>query len=80
MMDAMDGVLARAFRAYFATAKRTVDTPSVSRSFQTEINDKSYIVLSNSTGILAVYRVRNDGMLKRLRRWPAELGEERINR
>lgn len=31
---------------------------------------KLYIVLSNAKGILAVYRVRNDGMLKGLKRWP----------
>ena len=33
----------------------------------------SYVVLRDANGILGVYRVRNDGKLKRLRRWPAEL-------
>lgn len=32
-----------------------------------------YVVLENVSGILAVYRVRNDGKLKGLRRWPAQL-------
>ena len=32
-----------------------------------------YIVLSNANGKLAIYRVRPNGLLKRLRRWPEEL-------
>jgi hypothetical protein len=40
-----------------------------------EVDDKDYVVLRNGKGVLAVYRVRHDGMLKRLRRWPAELEE-----
>jgi len=43
-----------------------------------EAGDKDYVVLRNGAGILAVYRVRyigdGDEMLKRLRRWPADLG------
>jgi len=34
---------------------------------------KDYVVLRNVNGVLAVYRIRNDGMLKRLRRWPEEI-------
>jgi hypothetical protein len=35
-----------------------------------------YVVLRKGKNeVLAVYRVRNTGMLKRLRRWPAELLE-----
>jgi hypothetical protein len=37
------------------------------------IADKSYVALRNVNGMLAVYRVRNNGALKRLKRWPAEL-------
>jgi hypothetical protein len=36
---------------------------------------KRYVVLRNTKGVLAVYRVRNDGILKGLRRWPAALEE-----
>lgn len=36
---------------------------------------KKYVVLSNIRGVLAVYRVRNDGMLKGLKRWPVALAE-----
>jgi len=38
-----------------------------------ELGDRNYVVLKNGNGILAIYRVRNDGMLKRLKRWPVEL-------
>ena len=37
------------------------------------INGKIYIVLFNTTDLLAVYRLRNDGSLKRLKRWPGEI-------
>src|SRR4051794_30288202 len=72
----MDELTNRAFRAYFQTAKRgeySAAQPSNS-SGQYEVGDMSYIVLRNGNGILAVYRVRNDNILKRLKRWPAELG------
>lgn len=36
---------------------------------------KAYVVLYNTNGILAVYRVRNDGMLKGLKRYPKEISE-----
>jgi len=31
---------------------------------------KHYVVLNNVKGVLAVYRIKNDGML---RRWPPEV-------
>jgi hypothetical protein len=42
-----------------------------------EAGGKEYVVLRNVNGILAVYRVRNDGILKGLKRWPTALGEAR---
>jgi hypothetical protein len=37
-----------------------------------------YVALrSNTNGLLAVYRVRGNGMLKRLKRWPKELERDR---
>jgi hypothetical protein len=74
----MDELMSRAYRAYFTTARResySADQPSENSSGQEEVGDKSYIVLRNGAGVLAVYRIRNDNMLKRLRRWPVELGE-----
>ncbi len=36
---------------------------------------RRYVVLRDgSIDICAVYRVRNDGRLRRLKRWPAEVG------
>jgi hypothetical protein len=31
------------------------------------------VVLRNTRGVLKVYRVRNDGILKGLKRWPKEV-------
>lgn len=72
----MDEIMARAFRAYYMMAKREpgaiTDHPSNDSDVQ-KVNSKEYAVLRNCNGILAVYRVRNDGMLKRLKRWPQAL-------
>jgi hypothetical protein len=59
-----------AFAAYFRSGG--FDQPS-SDSGVAEVDGRTYVVLHNVRGILAVYRVRGDGALKRLRRWPAEL-------
>ena len=41
-----------------------------------EIGDKRYVVLSDSSGaLLDIYRVRQDGQLKRLVRWPKEFNQ-----
>jgi hypothetical protein len=42
-------------------------------SYLAELAGKQYVVLENVNGVLAVYRVRNDGILKGLKRWPREL-------
>jgi hypothetical protein len=39
---------------------------------------KRYVVIDDLDGAAAVYRIRNDGMLKALRRWPAEIEEQRM--
>jgi len=36
---------------------------------------KKYVILENANGILAVYRIKNDGFLKRLKRWPKDIEE-----
>jgi hypothetical protein len=60
--------------AYFRSNKGPiVDQPSSNDSGVTSVESKKYVVLRNARGVLAVYRVRNDGMLKGLKRWPAEL-------
>jgi hypothetical protein len=72
-----DDVTWRAFAAYFrgASAFGIVDQPA-SDSGVRKVNGKFYVVLHNVRGVLAVYRVRNDGMLKRLKRYPAALNNE----
>jgi hypothetical protein len=60
----------RAFAAYFRAGG--YDQPA-GDSGVVEVGGKLYVELHNIRGVLAVYRVRNDGMLKRLKRWPAEI-------
>ncbi len=66
----------RAFAAYFRAADQAgsgvVNQPASSSGPVTH-QGKTYVVLENVNGTLAVYRVRNSGQLKRLRRWPAEV-------
>jgi hypothetical protein len=63
-------LLRRAMGAWFRTGG-TEQPANTSRV--TERKGLVYVILDNVTGPLAVYRLRNDGMLKRLRRWPHEV-------
>lgn len=65
-------LLRRGFAAYFRSGANI--QPS-NGSGVAELNGKTYVVLLNTNGYLAVYRVRNDGMLKRLKRWPSALDD-----
>ncbi|WP_435501445.1 hypothetical protein [Variovorax sp. LT1R20] len=56
--------------AYFRTGG---DQQPSSASRVAELDGHTYVILSNVTGLLAIYRHRNDGQLKRLKRWPVEL-------
>jgi len=58
------------------SVRRTV-APAI-KSYTAEYLGKRYVVLEDFDGVLAVYRVRNDGILKVLRRWPAEIEEGRM--
>jgi hypothetical protein len=60
----------RATAAWFRTGG--YDHPSNISEVE-EHKGKFYVVLRNVNGVLAVYRIRNDEMLKRLKRWPGEL-------
>lgn len=68
----------RAMAAYYRSGRREgfadeqINMPANDSDVQ-EHDGKQYVVLRNVNGVLAVYRVRNDGMLKGLKRWPAEL-------
>jgi hypothetical protein len=67
----------RAIAAYFRGSKsldRMPDQPNSGLSGVNRIDGKSYVVLKNVNGVLAVYRVRSTGLLRRMIRWPAVLG------
>ena len=49
-----------------------MDMPSNSSSVQ-EYKDRYYVELHNANGTLAVYRIRNDGILKAMKRWSPEV-------
>ena len=75
-----DELMARALRAYWMAARKdkkesgaSWEIPSTPLSRVEEINGKLYAVLQNAAHVLAVYRVRNDGVLKSLKRWPQAL-------
>lgn len=71
----MGALTARAVAAYFRAEgwNPRAGQPGAD-SGEIERAGKRYVVLRNCNDILAVYRIRNDGMLKRLKRWPAGLG------
>lgn len=69
-----EALLARALRAWFARqGEDGENSPTAAASSLEEIGGKRYVVLRGASGIRAVYRVRNDGMLKGMRRWPKAL-------
>jgi len=66
----------RALRAYLKRAARDgnrADPPSPDREYE-RIDGRIYVVLRTKNGVLAIYRVRNNGALKGLRRIPKDLG------
>lgn len=71
----MGDLASRAFAAYFRqmpdgyTLAQPQATPWIGLWA-----GKQYVVLGNGNGVLAVYRVRPSGALKRLVRWPKEVG------
>jgi hypothetical protein len=75
-----DGVIAadagsngpRAMAAYFRSGANIQPASTV---MQYTVHGKDYVVLENANGILAVYRVKPDGFLKALRRWPSIINQ-----
>ena len=69
-------LLRRASTAWFHGADRVglmPEPPDPRLSGVETYGGKTYVVLRNADGLVAVYRVRDDGTLKALRRVPAEL-------
>jgi hypothetical protein len=71
-MDAIE----RAHRAYQRGARpgEVLDQPTANGDL-VSYRGRSYVVLSNSYRTLAVYRIRGDGRLRRLRRWPKAVAD-----
>jgi hypothetical protein len=70
MYDDKD-LLRRAYAAYFRGLDGSFrDQPSSSSSGVEVHNGKYYVVLRNIRGVLKVYRLRTDGALKGLHRYP----------
>jgi hypothetical protein len=69
-------LLRRASAAWLRGADRVglmPEPPDPGLSGVEQVGGKTYVVLRNGDGLMAVYRVRDDGTLKALRRVPAEL-------
>ena len=71
LIDDFDEMQRRATAAWFRGGGR--DQPAWNDSTMEQSAGKYYVVLRNTNGVMAVYRVRNDGVLKRLKRWPEEI-------
>jgi hypothetical protein len=72
----MDELTSRAMTAWFRAGRAAglADPDQPANDSGPVVHEgKRYVVLRNVRGVLAVYRVRNDGVLKRLKRWPPEL-------
>jgi hypothetical protein len=68
-------LLRRAQAAYFRSAPINMipDQPSKYASGVEEVKGRTYVVLANNYRMLAVYRLTNRQILKRLKRWPKDL-------
>jgi hypothetical protein len=65
----------RALGAYTHSSGAHANALLAMSGADTDTKGRCYVVLRDgSIDICAVYRVRNDGRLRRLRRWPAEVG------
>lgn len=62
----------RAIAAHLRAGGR--DQPS-NDSDERVVDGKTYVVLRNTNGVLAVYKQRNDGTLRKVETWPAELND-----
>lgn len=73
MPDANAKLVDRAFRAYVAADGCAAEQPTRIGCSVESLFGRRYVALRNSRRTLAVYRVRSNGQLRRLRVWPIEL-------
>jgi len=71
----MDELTSRAYAAYFRTEGPEAQQPAEDMSGAVEHEGLTYVVLRNVNGVLAVYRLRPQGILKRMKRWPSALND-----
>jgi hypothetical protein len=70
----IDHLTARAVRACIISATRAgIELPMIERTSVDRIGGRQYVTLHAGSGVMAVYRVRNAGQLKRLKCPPPEL-------
>jgi hypothetical protein len=77
-MEQLDdpAIMRRAFVAWYsADEAQAPGHPSPAVSHHVRVAGHEYVVLRAGRSLLAAYRLRNDGKLKRLRRWPRELND-----
>jgi hypothetical protein len=67
--DIIDRALSAYYRRQIAPGE-VRQQPSADGTTVETREEKTYVIVRNTGGILAVYRVRNDGQLKALRRHP----------
>jgi hypothetical protein len=73
MTDASPNLIDRAFRAYVTADGCAAEQPALHACSVETLADRRYVALRNHRRTLAVYRVRGNGLLRRLRVWPIEL-------
>jgi len=74
----IDDLMRRAMAAWFKVGKGYPlhEQPSTALSTVETADDHVYVILRNVNGITAVYRYKNNGVLKRLVRIPKEFREQ----
>lgn len=71
--DALEPLIVRALAAYYQTGS---NPDLVGGSELAELDGRRYVVLRDAYGdVIRVYRVRTDGVLRRMKRPPDELME-----
>jgi hypothetical protein len=70
-VDALRRAMIAFYRDYRPTAGRPLDIPTAESGVRVH-NGKRYAVLDTATGV-DVWRINNDGSLRRLVRWPREI-------
>ena len=73
----VEDLLRRAIAAYYRSDGSHAPAPDRDASEVAAVEGRGYVVLRNVNGVLKVYRVRPDGILKVLKNGPVALKERR---